>query len=255
MENNSFKNTNIDFVMEFYHEKTISNVLIDGSIILNPRLGNKLYNFILKNESDFNFFVGKTIYDAILSKDIKFLKKIYSFYRIALRRTLREEIEIRKISDLIMDQFLSIKNLVKPFSIDKISSEIDLRKKYEIIYLNLKQSFPSLEEFLFEEWVFLQEYSWIVAKFKRIFIVFQNTGAYIIEYSKWGYEILKRKLELMVKRELRYDEDNIINKFDKLRVLGKWIGKSIPDFMFLNQDIFFLALGLKVLFAIILVDP
>lgn len=95
-------------------------------------------------------------------------------------------------------------------------------KKYPEFHMNLSNAVENslLTNILFEEWIFLQEYSTIVAKSKKTFEKFKEAGAIAIEYSK-------KTLEIVIRRTLKKGKNDPLNKADKLRALGKWIGVGL----------------------------
>ena len=84
-----------------------------------------------------------------------------------------------------------------------------------------------LVKILSEEWVFLQEFSWVVAKSKKVFEKFKEAGAVAVEFPE-------NAVDKLVRRTLKKKDDDFLNTFDKLRALGKWIaigGSSITHFL------------------------
>jgi hypothetical protein len=73
-----------------------------------------------------------------------------------------------------------------------------------------------LPDTLFDAWVFLQEESWIVAKFRHAFDQMVRAGGIALQ---WG----KRPLDLAVRKTRGKKEQEALTKIDRLTALGKWV--------------------------------
>ncbi len=89
----------------------------------------------------------------------------------------------------------------------------------ENLHKDLRYSEPQFEDdivdILYEEWVFIQEYSWIVSRIKKPFNRFIAAGAICLYAGN-------RAVDKAIKRTLKKDDD-VLNKIDRLRAFGKWI--------------------------------
>jgi hypothetical protein len=74
----------------------------------------------------------------------------------------------------------------------------------------------SILKVLFEEWVFLQENSWIISRIKKPFDKFIEAGAVSLQV---GGTTVKR----MVAKTLKHKEDYVFSRLDYLRALAKWV--------------------------------
>ncbi len=97
------------------------------------------------------------------------------------------------------------------------------KEKYEWIHTSLSKMIGKKKFFdetilgvLFDEWIFLQESSWIVARIKKPFKAFKIAGAACLEYSKKAF---KRLVRTTVKKDI----EEVLTKTDVLRAFGKWI--------------------------------
>jgi hypothetical protein len=98
------------------------------------------------------------------------------------------------------------------------------RGRYGHFYSNLLEELPEEAELsvraitptVFEEWVFLQEQSWVVARLERTFRTMRDAGALIIEGGK-------RTVDDLTRRALHRGPADPITQLDRLRVCGKWI--------------------------------
>ncbi len=191
------------------------NVLFDPSLLLDYEKAQKAFNFMREHHKEFNFFISRSFY--------KFLKEYgenNKWYEITKFFEAEKEISPRRILGMVEEH-------EKYFNYFKIPQEI-YRRKYDYFYENLYREVQNKElvEILFEEWVFLQEFSWIVAKSKKAFEKFKEAGAVVIEFSE-------KAVDKLIRKTLKKKDDDFVNTFDKLRALSKWIavgGSSITSF-------------------------
>jgi len=75
---------------------------------------------------------------------------------------------------------------------------------------------------LFEEWVFLNDFSWIVSRIKQPFTKFIAVGGASIQFSK-------RATDLLIRNTLKKTDDELLSKADRLRAFGKWVAVGGPS--------------------------
>ena len=120
----------------------------------------------------------------------------------------------------------SVKTLIKKHSdiIEPFECAPEHKEKYKEFFESLLEESRFWREYLdertlnilFEEWVFLQEYSLVVSRIKRTFNRFINAGAVCLQFGRKTFGTLVRKT-------LKKKEGELIAGVDKLRAFGKWI--------------------------------
>lgn len=84
---------------------------------------------------------------------------------------------------------------------------------------------------LFEEWVFLNESSWIVSRIKQPFTKFMNIGGSSIQFSK-------RATDTIIRKTLKKTDDELLSKVDRLRTFGKWVAVGGPPVLSFIDPLF-----------------
>ncbi len=191
------------------------NVLFDPSLLLDYEKAQKAFNFMKEYHKEFNFFISRSFYEFLGEYG-----ESNRWYKMAEFFESEKDISPRRILKM-MEKHRGY------FTYFEIPKEI-YREKYAYFYENLYEDveYRELVEILFEEWVFLQEFSWIVAKSKKAFEKFKEAGAVVIEFSE-------KAVDKLVKRTLKKKDDDFISTFDRLRALGKWVavgGSSVTSF-------------------------
>jgi len=82
---------------------------------------------------------------------------------------------------------------------------------------------------LFEEWVFLQEHSWIVSRIKKPFTRFMAAGGVCLQFGR-------RATDLILRRSLHRQGDELLTKVDILCAFGKWIAVGGPSILGIMAD-------------------
>jgi len=194
------------------------NVLFDASLLLDYEKAQKALSFMREYYKEFNFFIPRSFY--------KFLKEYgenSKWYKIAEFFEAEKEVSPRRILEMMEDY-------KKYFNYFEIPKEL-YRERYTYFYENLYKEVKNKElvDLLFEEWVFLQEFSWIVAKSKKAFEKFKEAGAIVIEISKKAFDRMIKWIdqnecvEKIARHKLGVPPYEIISISKKLRGLGKWI--------------------------------
>jgi len=84
---------------------------------------------------------------------------------------------------------------------------------------------------LFEEWVFLNESSWIVSRIKQPFTKFMDISGSSIQFSK-------RATDLLIRKTLKKTDDELLSKVNRLRALGKWVAVGGPPVLSIIDPLF-----------------
>jgi len=120
----------------------------------------------------------------------------------------------------LMGRYSNIVSLFEPTE--------QLRGKHIQMYENLREELylrgelldKDLLSILFEEWVFMQEYSWVVSRIKKPFNRLISAGAVCTQFSQIT-------VDMLIRRTLRRDSDYYLSNVDRLRAIFKWIGVGV----------------------------
>jgi hypothetical protein len=199
-------------------ENPSNNVMIDPSLIL------------AKNS------IGNTF------ESIRVLNKMYPklrfYYPMSLTRVLdstRYDKDSLKFSYFMHNAYPAdleeIESLIKRHSDIFTGFEMGNQeyKKHSEIFKYLKEDLFYLEEqfreptvtIIFEEWVFLQEKSWVVSRIKKPFNRFIAAGAVCLQFGN-------RVVDKMIRKSIKKNDDDLLDTVDKLRAFGKWIAVGGP---------------------------
>ena len=208
------------YIFQYKYPSVSKNVLFDPSLLLDSEKARKVFSFMKEYYGDFNFFIPASFYN-ILKENIN-LNKIARFFE-----------QERSISSWELLKLLEEHE--RYYTIFEIPKEF-YKEKYWYFYESLREEVEDkiLLEILFEEWVFLQEFSWIVAKSKKTFEKFKEAGAVVIEISKNALDTIIEKLS---RYKLNKRDDEALSTIEKLRGLGKWIahgGITVIGASFIN---------------------
>lgn len=192
------------------------NVLFDPSLLLDDEKAQKAFSFMKEHHEEFNFFILRSFYELLKENDGS-----NKWYKIAQFFESKKKISPQRILEMLEEHR-------KYFNYFEIPKGL-YRKRHTYFYENLYKVVDDRElvKILSEEWVFLQEFSWVVAKSKKVFEKFKEAGAVAVEFPE-------NAVDKLVRRTLKKKDDDFLNTFDKLRALGKWIaigGSSITHFL------------------------
>lgn len=179
------------------------NVLIDPSLLVDEQTLERITGYMRQQRLDSQkekFFVPLK-FVQILSEAERNLKDILFFANAAKMvdlKKLRTELQTEQISNFaVLESYKEENSYFYTSLLEETKSEI-------------------VSEILFEEWVFLQQKSWIISRIKKSFTYFVKAGSVSIEMGK-------RTFNLGVKKTLKKDPKNILTNADRLRSLAKWI--------------------------------
>jgi len=199
-------------------ERSSSSIMLDPSLILAQNsIQNTFWTMrsLNKEDSSLKFYYPwsllRMVNDRAFSRDKLgeyFLFNAYPAEPKEIRAQLQENL-----------------NILSGF--EARSQDIE---RHSEIYNNLHEDLSYLEEpfneyileILIEEWIFLQEQSWIVSRIKKPFNRFVDAGSVCLQFGG-------RAANRMINRTLRRNSDELVSKVDRLRAFGKWIAVGGPS--------------------------
>lgn len=211
--------------------RTSNSVMIDPSLLFAQKSAEHTFNLmanISESERGIKFYLSKTLIEMI--QEIEYINTENFMIRFYLANA--EPIPIEDLKRLLAD-YSEYFHVFEKFPkhaekhaqvVETLSGLFDRKLHFDIRLLSI----------LFEEWIFLQEYSWITARIKVAFVKFKEAGAMVIELGKKSTEQLLQKsqkhvkfrtpiLEKLIRKTLKKKETNFIRRIDMLRAFGKWI--------------------------------
>jgi len=215
-----------------------SRVIIDPSIILVERTLESLEANIKELSEHFDLYISKNLYQVL--KDGR-IESSYDYFV--------------SWSNLV-DKEILFTFLEKNQDFIKIFEEPSWAKKeHHLFFESLVENLPLkyrddtlLHSIIFEEWFFLQEYSWIVARTKKIFNLFIRSGAASIEYGRHVFDG-------MVRRTLWRENIELVTQAHRLRAVSKWIAAGGAAIANLSYPIVQVFADFFVTGYFILIDP
>lgn len=183
--------------------------MIDPSLIVAHKTMKQTFTLIKELSSEYKFYFPASFKDALFYEKVD--NAIFSKENPAYRYFLH---------NVTPSQLKEIKTFLDEYSNIIIGYEptAELSKKhwhlFEVIYKHTHNE--SISKVLFEEWVFLQEFSWIVSRLKKPFNTLIDAGAVCLHFGK-------KTVENLMKRTLKKNDNEILNRVDQLRAFGKWI--------------------------------
>jgi hypothetical protein len=180
------------------------NVLVEPSLLVDERTLWKVANYLHQYRLDVKkeqFFVPSK-FVQLLSDAERNLKDILFFQPNAARM-----VDLKELRDALE------KEVVARFTVRPSD-----REQYGPFRESLLEETKSeiITEVLFEEWVFLQQKSWIISRIKKSFTYLIKAGAVSVEMGK-------KTLDLAVRKTLKKSSQSIITNADRLRSVAKWI--------------------------------
>jgi len=195
-----------------------NNIMIDPSLIVSDVAFSRVFSFIKEYGYAKQFFFPKSFADFLYQGNIN---REVPFVRFFLQRAYPSS------TDKVKSTMEEHSNLIKPFE-----PSSHQREKYEEVYDAFMEHPPHgdkrISNVLFEEWVFLNEYSWIVSRSKKVFEKFIEAGAICLQFGK-------KTTETLIRKALKKGQNDYISTLDKCRFVGKWIATVIPSsFVFVD---------------------
>ena len=198
-------------------ERISSGIMLDPSLILAKNSIQKTFQTIrsLKKEDPrLNFYYPQSLLSMV--NDKSFLREqLGEYFLFNAYPAERKEILI---------QLEENSNILSGF--EDRNQDIG---RYSELTKNLQSDLSYLEEplgeyilnILIEEWIFLQEQSWIVSRIKKPFNRFLDAGSVCLQFSH-------RAVDRIVNRSLKRENNELVSKVDRLRAFGKWIAVGGP---------------------------
>lgn len=159
---------------------------------------------------DCEFFIPRTFFRAIEGNQLSKENPLVRFY---LQNA--SMVNIVYLRSLLQKYKKNIK--IHDFSEEYLSKHEKLKTALpEYLKLYVTSQDNNIVNCLLEEWMFLQENSWIVSRSKKTFIKLKDAGSVCIELGK-------KTLDDAIKRTLKLDKENqALNIARRLRAFGKW---------------------------------
>jgi len=214
-------------------EQISRNVLIEPSLLIAEKTCSKIISAVNSLRDDYEFYIPSKFLNLIYHEEY-FVEEILFF------RNGSRIIDIRHLKEILLKN----EKLFRPYKVS-----LKEKEKHGFFYDHLRKEVMRdiISDVLFEEWVFLQEQSWIISRIKKPFIYFVKAGGAAIEIGN-------RTLKLAVRKSLKKGKDDLITNADKLRVAAKWIAASGSPFLsFINPAIG--VIGSAVAGFFLLIDP
>lgn len=189
-----------------------SNVILDPSLLLVERSLSKVAYTLAELSDDFSFHISRHFYDILQERKSESLTIDYFRYTSRL-------VDIDRVK-LFLDEN---SKYIQKFEMPEWASR-EYRRSYEAIFQSLPAKYryeENLHNIIFEEWFFLKEHSWIVARTKRIYNLFIRSG-------EAGLEFGSRVFDRAVRRTLRMPLSEIVQKAHRLSAIGKWSAVGGP---------------------------
>lgn len=196
-------------MMEVY----ANNVLIDPSLILVRNSITNTFNLIRESSNigeKFRFYYPRS-FQRLIRKEEPYerISGVKFFLHGAYHSDIRElNTLMKEFSNIIYEFVPSLEQTERYGHVYEMLSE-ELEYRGELADLELL-------DILFEEWIFLQEYSWVVSRIKKPFNRLTASGAICIQFGR-------RTVDILTNRTLRREHDEFISIVDRLRAFGKWI--------------------------------
>lgn len=190
------------------------NVILDPSLLLVERTLVKLEYNLAELSNDFSFYISRHFYDILQEGKSESLTIDYFRYTSEL-------VDIDRLKTFLEEN----REYIHKFEMPE-GAPIEYRRMYESIFQSLSARYryeENLCNILFEEWFFLKEYSWLVARTKRIFNLFIRSGAASLEFGSRVFDRGSRVFDRAVERTLWREQIQVVQNAHRLRAIAKWI--------------------------------
>ena len=187
--------------------------MIDPSLIVARRTINNTFSLIREFYSrgrELRFYFPKSFQNVLYGSETYEENPVFNFF---LQKAYPSDLrELRTLTE-------EHSNIIIGFEVSQ-----EHKEKYRWFYESLSEQPRFWGEYfdeavlsvLFEEWIFLHEYSWVVSRVKKPFNKFIDAGTVCLQFGKKTVETLTRKT-------LNKNDNDLINKIDMLKAFGKWI--------------------------------
>jgi uncharacterized LabA/DUF88 family protein len=195
------------------------NVLIEPSLLVAERT----FDVVIERMHEYSVFGKRSYIFFVPSKFLYLLEETErNMKNIEFFANYTKMVNLNYLKDI-----LAREEIVRKFEIQP-----EFREKYDRLYENLlgKTRNEVISDILFEEWVFLQEKSWVISRLKKPFNYFIKANAASIEFGK-------KTLDLAMRRTLKKGDKDIITNVQRLRAFGKWVAVAGPPVLALVNPI------------------
>ncbi|MFX0196398.1 MAG: hypothetical protein ACFFCW_09775 [Candidatus Hodarchaeota archaeon] len=199
------------------------NVMIDPSLLVADRTMKRLFSEVkkLKSVADYEFFIPRSFETFVEQAEVPEKEALIRFFLHNAKPS-----HLGELKELLKEHL----NLVRTFDPDESQKHRHSEVK-EWLGDCLKWYFPFRDDplisVLFEEWIFLQEQSWIVSRSKRAFDKFREvTKNYMRNSKKKGgdyFELGMKQFDEQVRKTLHEDPHVFINHAKRLKAICKWV--------------------------------
>lgn len=192
-------------ISENQKSKMTKNVILDISLFLDIKRLEKTFELIKNLSKEFKFYVPHTFYNLIEKEEEMYnISKFFDFDKDITPELLRKLKENKKY--------------IHPY--EKLNEKQYDLYEYFFESLSNEQKDKNIRNIIFEEWVALQQFSWVISNKKDIFELFKEYGAISIEIS----ENIINKIKVKIGKK---EKDTLFSNFSKLRAFGKFIALSV----------------------------
>ena len=194
---------------QLHVEEEQTNIMFDPSMLISKRSLRQVFD-IVKVRRDFNLklYMPSSFVQALHEENF-YKNPILQFFLYNAEQASHEEIlhfldysatrvSTYKIHPEHYEKHLIIRNNLGQYF--KFNN-----KNYQSLLINT----------LYEEWFFLQEYSFITSRLRKTFNAFIRAGATAVEVSR-------QKIDKHIREKLNIEEDDHISKKQYMRMFGKW---------------------------------
>lgn len=186
------------------------SIMIDPSLLVVNRFDtHELLEWVSENHATFNFYIPQSFVRAVESSPPEGVSPTAQFF----------------LGDLDTKQIMKLVGGLSPY-VKKFEMRGELRTKYQEFYRTLSIHVqPNLDSggllnAVFEEWVFLNEMSAIVARIRKAFDTFVRVGATAM-YT--GGRVGSEGIQQIVRRSLHLSKETQLTRASYRRAGIKWI--------------------------------
>lgn len=192
----------LDMLTDSQTEPAKLNVLLDPSIFFSAENRDSLFRVVPRIAELATVHIPRSFHTAIQEMDRDQFSQLSRFYG-------QEMPSPRELSSVVADL-----PFLQDFEASRHYASLNYDRFLESVSETEEDSLVRL--LILEEWMFLNEMSWIVSRSKKVFKRFKQAGAFAIETLKESERHVVRKL-------LRLKDYEELELYDHLRALGKFM--------------------------------
>lgn len=214
--------------------------MIDPSLLLARTKAKRTLDLVARlKEYRYEFYLSKSFLEFLSAMDDKSWRGYFArFYGVfpTERFDLFSLIQEHRQLFTIFEVHIANKDAHHDF-FESLSLQLRSREREDKFLLNT----------LLEEWVFLQQHSWIVSRVRKPFNRFIDAGSACLHLGKEVVDKLER-------RTLHTGEDHPLSNLSHLRAFGKWAAIGGDSVLFLFNPLMSVLAGLTIK-GFLLLDP